>query len=93
MLHPGLYEQVINRKLDSELAGIAETRKAVAPIDKAATSQVLAQYISEVVQNGLDKMLDEGGDIAAANCLYGNSRPTALRAEPRPTPILAQPAT
>ena len=35
MLHPGLYEQVINNALTSELAEIPEVRKSVAPIDKA----------------------------------------------------------
>ena len=34
MLHHGLYEQVINNALTSELAEIPEARKAVAPIDK-----------------------------------------------------------
>ena len=44
MLHHGLYEQVINNALNSELAEIPEARKAVAPIDKAEASKVLAQY-------------------------------------------------
>lgn len=38
MLHPGLYEQVINNALTRELAEIPEARKAVAPIDKAEAS-------------------------------------------------------
>ena len=41
MLHPGLYEQVINNALTSELAKIPEARKSVAPIDKAEASKVL----------------------------------------------------
>ena len=45
MLHPGLYEQVINNALTRELAEIPEARKAVAPIDKAEASKVLAQYL------------------------------------------------
>ena len=32
MLHPGLYEQVINYALTGELAEIPEARKSVAPI-------------------------------------------------------------
>ena len=35
MLHPGLYEQVINNALTGELAEIPEARTSVAPIDKA----------------------------------------------------------
>lgn len=65
MLHPGLYEQVINNALNSELVEIPEARKAVAPIDKAEASKVLAQYLADVVQKGLDNVLDNGGDISA----------------------------
>lgn len=42
MLKPALYEQVINQQLTSELAEIPEARKAIAPIDKAEASKVLA---------------------------------------------------
>ena len=56
MLHHGLYEQVINNALNSELAEIPEARKAVAPIDKAEASKVLAQYLADVVQKGLDNL-------------------------------------
>ena len=65
MLYHGLYEQVINDQLNSELAEIPEARKAVAPIDKAEASKVLSQYLSEVVQKGLDNVVDNGGDISA----------------------------
>ena len=65
MLHHGLYEQVINNALTSELAEIPEARKAVAPIDKAEASKVLSQYLADVVQKGLDNVLDNGGDISA----------------------------
>ena len=65
MLHHGLYEQVINNALNSELAEIPEARKAVAPIDKAEASKMLAQYLADVVQKGLDNVLDNGGDISA----------------------------
>ena len=65
MLHHGLYEQVINNQLSNELSEIPEARKAVASIDKAEASKVLAQYLSDVVQKGLDNVLDNGGDISA----------------------------
>ena len=65
MLHPGLYEQVINSALTGELAEIPEARKAIAPIDEAEASKVLAQYLADVVQKGLDNVLDNGGDISA----------------------------
>lgn len=65
MLHHGLYEQVINNALTSELSEIPEARKAIAPIDKAEASKVLAQYLADVVQKGLDNVLDNGGDLSA----------------------------
>lgn len=61
----GLYEQVINSQLSSVLSEIPEARKAVAPIDKAEASKVLAQYLADVVQKGLDNVVDNGGDISA----------------------------
>lgn len=65
LLHPGLYEQVINSALSNVLAGIPEARKAVAPIDRAEASKVLAKYLADVVQKGLDNVLDNGGDISS----------------------------
>lgn len=65
MLHPGLYEQVVNNALNSELAEIPEARKALAPIDQAEASKVLAQYLYDVVQRGLENVLDNGGDLSA----------------------------
>lgn len=65
MLHPGLYEQVVNNALTSELAEIPDARKALAPIDQAEASKVLAQYLSNVVQKGLENVLDNGGDLSA----------------------------
>ena len=65
MLHPGLYEQVINSTLNRELSTIPEARKAIAPIDKAEASKVLAQYLADVVQKALDNVIDNGGDVSA----------------------------
>lgn len=65
MLHPGLYEQVINRELSTELSDISAARQATAPIDKAEASKVLAQYLADIVQMGLDNVLDNGGDLSA----------------------------
>lgn len=65
MLNPGLYEQIINNALSSELSTIPEARKDVAPIDKAEASKVLSQYLADVVQKGLDNVMDNGGDISA----------------------------
>ncbi len=52
MLHDGLYGQVINKGLDSELAS-ADKLSQTAPIDTAEASKVLAKYVAEVVERGL----------------------------------------
>ena len=65
MIKPGLYEQVINNKLDSELSLVPAARQSTAPIDQAEAAKVLSQYLTEVVQQGLDNVADNGGDIAA----------------------------
>ena len=65
MLHHGLYEQVINTALNRELSAIPDARKSVAPIDKAEASKVLSQYLAEVVQKGLDNLLDNGEGLSA----------------------------
>lgn len=65
MLHPGLYEQVINNALTSELSDVPDARKSIAPIDKAEAAKVLAQYLADVVQKGMENVLDNGGDISA----------------------------
>ena len=64
MLHDGLYEQIINKGLDSELSG-SEKLSHTAPIDTAEASKVLAKYVAEVVERGLDNLKDNGGDINA----------------------------
>lgn len=65
MLHDGLYEQIINQALTQELVEVPENRKAIAPLDAAEASKTLAQYLTDVVQQGLDNVLDHGGDISA----------------------------
>lgn len=63
MLIPGLYEQVINQQLENELSSISEARKSIVPIDKAEASKILTQYLSDVVQKGLDHVAGNGDDI------------------------------
>lgn len=64
MLKEGLYEQIINKSLDAELATTDKLSKT-APIDSAEASKVLAKYVAEVVEKGLDNLVDNGGDVNA----------------------------
>ena len=64
MLHDGLYEQVINKGLNTELAA-TDKLSQTAPIDVAEASKVLAKYVAEVVERGLENLKDNGGDLNA----------------------------
>ena len=79
MLHDGLYEQVINKGLDTELANADKLSQTV-PIDTAEASKVLAKYVAEVVERGLDNLRDNGGDLNAQVAL-ANQIITTIQAE------------
>ena len=79
MLHDGLYEQVINKGLNTELAS-ADKLSQTAPIDTAEASKVLAKYVAEVVERGLDNLRDNGGDLNAQVAL-ANQIITTIQAE------------
>ena len=65
MLKQGLYEQVISKSLGIELDADTDKLKSTAPIDGAEASKVLAKYIAEIIENGLDNVIDNGGDLQA----------------------------
>lgn len=44
MLHDGLYEQIINKGLETELAS-TDKRSTTAPIDRAEASKILANIL------------------------------------------------
>ena len=81
MLCDGLYEQVINKGLDSELVG-TDKLSQTAPIDTAEASKVLAKYVAEVVERGLDNLRDNGGDLNAQVAL-ANQIITTIRSSPQ----------
>lgn len=62
MLHNGLYEQVISDGLSKELA-TTDKLSQTAPIDDAEAARVIAQYVTEIIQKGLDNVKDKGGDL------------------------------
>lgn len=64
MLYDGLYEQIINKGLETELS-TTDKLSTTAPIDSAEASKVLAKYIAEVVEKGLDNVADNGGDVSS----------------------------
>ena len=54
MIKPGIYEQVINKQLGNEIEAATDKLSSTLGIDPAEASKVLAQYISEVVEKGLN---------------------------------------
>lgn len=62
MLHSGLYEQIINKGLDAELSATDKLSRTVS-IDKAEAPKVLAKYIAEVVEKGLENVKDKAGGL------------------------------
>lgn len=79
MLHDRLYEQVINKALDTELSA-TDKLNLTAPIDVAEASKMLAKYVAEVVERGLDNLRDNGGDLNAQVAL-ANQIITTIQAE------------
>ncbi len=75
MLHPGLYEQLINRALRQELDTVPPERKSVAPVDPAEVADVLSRYIAEAAKRALSGMAEGRGEVAdqvaLANRLIG----------------------
>lgn len=64
MLKPGLYEQVINTEIKTELSAASEAEKYVEKIDGAEASSILSQYVSEVLKKSLDRISD-GDDVSS----------------------------
>lgn len=63
MLKNGLYEQVINDLLDKKLAENSDRFCQTAAIDEAQASKILAKYVAEIIEKGLDNVRDNGGDL------------------------------
>lgn len=65
MLHEGLYEQVISKGLNQELNSSKGKLCQTAAIDSVEASKILAKYIAEIIEKGLDRLHDNDGTLAA----------------------------
>lgn len=65
MLKTGLYEKVISKDLGEQLASQTDKLMRTAAIDEAEASKILAKYIAQIAEKGLDNLVDNGGDIQA----------------------------
>lgn len=82
MIKNGLYEEVINKGLGEELDGSQDKLIKSAPIDKAEATKILSKYITQVVERGLDNIVDNGGDIQSQIEL-ANKIVSTIKAETR----------
>ena len=65
MLKSGLYEQVINKKIDAELNNLDDKFSQTSHIDKAESSKILTSYIADILKKGFDNVSDNGGNVEA----------------------------
>lgn len=62
MLRDGLYEQIISEALDKELK-TTDKYKETGKIDEAEAAKVLASYVAEITERGLEAIKDNGGNL------------------------------
>ena len=62
MLPSGIYEQVINRLISSEL-NCDENIIKTESINSEEAAKILAQYFRELLEEGLENLKDNGGNI------------------------------
>ncbi len=84
MLKTGLYEQVINDLLDKELAENSGRFCQTASIDEAEASKILAKYVTEIIEKGLNNVRDNGGDLQGQIALI-NKIIAAIKSETQET--------
>ena len=63
MLKVGLYEQVINELLDSQIGESSDKLFQTAPIDDEEASKILSKYTTEIIEKALDNVRDNGGNL------------------------------
>lgn len=63
MLKTGLYEEVISKDLGVQIDSQTDKLTKTATIDEAEASKILAKYIAQIVEKGLDNLVDNGGNI------------------------------
>lgn len=63
MLQQGLYEQILYQLLSEELKNNVDHIVDTASIDEAEASKVISKYLAEIIEKGMDTLLDKGKDI------------------------------
>lgn len=63
-MKPGLYEQIINNQLHTELNEIADDCKHLQKVDSAEASKVLSSYVAGLLQQKMDSIYESSGEDA-----------------------------
>ncbi len=63
-MKPGLYEQIINEKMNSDLQQIPDDCKYIEKVDPAEASKVLSTYVAELLQHKMNDILESAGEAA-----------------------------
>ena len=66
-MESGIYEQIINKKLSSELEKLPGDCKYQEKVDAAEASKVLATYVAGLLQHKMDCMYESSGDNALSD--------------------------
>lgn len=82
MLKTGLYEEVISKDLGVQIDSQTDKLTKTATIDEAEASKILAKYIAQIVERGLDNLVDNGGNIQNQIAL-ANKIVSTIKAETR----------
>lgn len=79
MLKTGLYERIIDCALGFDLDRFEDKFKSTVKIDAAEAPRILAKYISEIIQKGLDNLQDNGGNIQTQIALVNKIVETVIQ--------------
>ena len=63
MLKRGIYEQVRNREISKEIDDNNDIITKLEKIDQAESSAILAKYITEIIEKGLNQIEDDQKSI------------------------------
>ena len=81
-MESGIYEQIINKKLSSELEKLPGDCKYQEKVDAAEASKVLATYVAGLLQHKMDCMYESSGNNALSDqIMYINKVINAIDAE------------
>ncbi len=78
---PGLYEQVINEALAQDLAQDTAHLQQTAPIDSGEAAHVLAEYLTNRIEQGLTRIQEQGGGLQQQIAMTNRLLQTLVGAE------------